>query len=121
MALPIISGILVGCGIYYVSRVGPRIAQRVSTSGAKSASSHFLSDSKPYHKFECGFQSPMTEYEAYMLLGFKENEAGAILRRPTPEEVKKRYRNMMKGFHSDVSGTPYIATKLNEAKDILIK
>ncbi|GET89041.1 hypothetical protein, conserved [Leishmania tarentolae] len=120
MVLPIIAGILAGCGIYYAFRVGPRIAQRVSAS-APNASPRFLKSAKPYHKFEHGFQSPMTEYEAYMLLGFKENEAGAIFRRPAPEEVKKRYRGMMKDFHSDVSGTPYIATKLNEAKDILIK
>ncbi|KAG5477849.1 hypothetical protein LSCM1_05151 [Leishmania martiniquensis] len=121
MALPILAGILVGCSIYYASRVGPRIAQRVSTSGAHIASSHFLSNAKPYHKFECGFHSPMTEYEAYMLLGFKEDEVGPIFQRPTPEEVKKRYRKMMKDFHSDASGTPYIAAKLNEAKDILIE
>ncbi|CAG9574668.1 conserved hypothetical protein [Leishmania major strain Friedlin] len=121
MVLPIIAGILFGCGIYYASRVGPRIAQRVSASSAQNASPRFLKSAKPYHKFEYGFESPMTEYEAYMLLGFKETEAGAIFCRPAPDEVKKRYRTMMKDFHSDVSGTPYIATKLNEAKDILIK
>ncbi|CAM42374.2 conserved hypothetical protein [Leishmania braziliensis MHOM/BR/75/M2904] len=121
MALPIAAGILAGCGFYYISRVAPRIAQRVSASGAQSAPSRFLNSAKQYHKFECGFQSPMTEYEAYLLLGFKESEAGAIFHRPPPEEVKKRYRNMMKVFHSDASGTSYIATKLNEAKDLLIK
>ncbi|KAG5503534.1 hypothetical protein JKF63_05674 [Porcisia hertigi] len=121
MALPIAAGILFGCGIYYISRVGPRIAQRVSTAGAQSASSLLLKNAKPYHKFEYGFQPTMTEYEAYMLLGFKENEANATFRHPAREEVKKRYRTMMKDFHSDIGGSAYIATKLNEAKDTIMK
>ncbi|KAK7197046.1 hypothetical protein NESM_000648500 [Novymonas esmeraldas] len=121
MVLPVVAGILVGCGIYYVARVAPRIAQRVSASGAQAASSRILSGAKPYHKFEHGFQATMTEHEAYMLLGFTEAEAGAVFTRPTPDEVKRRYRSLMKEFHSDVSGTPYIATKLNEAKNVLIK
>ncbi|EPY39502.1 DnaJ like protein subfamily C member 19 [Angomonas deanei] len=63
----------------------------------------------------------MSEREAYLLLGFPESQAGAAFRRPPEEEVKKQYRAVMKDFHSDIGGTPFIATKLNEAKDILIK
>ncbi|KPA79294.1 hypothetical protein ABB37_05759 [Leptomonas pyrrhocoris] len=117
MAAPLAAGILVGCGLFYVGRIAPRVAQRASA--AKTA--HVIRHVRPYHQYEYGFQPAMSEREAYMLLGFKENQAEAVFRRPSPEEVKKRYRTMMKDFHSDVSGTPYIATKLNEAKDTLLK
>jgi DnaJ homolog subfamily C member 19 len=120
MAAPLVAGIVVGCGLYYVGRLAPRVAKRASAvSGV--ANTHAIRHARPYHQYEYGFQSSMTEREAYLLLGFKENQAEAVFRRPSPEEVKKRYRTMMKDFHSDVSGTPYIATKLNEAKDILLK
>ncbi|KAL7701413.1 hypothetical protein N2W54_006787 [Lotmaria passim] len=120
MAAPLIAGILVGCGLYYVGRIAPRVARRASAaSGASTA--RVIRHTRPYHRYEYGFQSAMSEREAYMLLGFKAKEAEAVFRRPPPEEVKKRYRAMMKDFHSDVSGTPYIATKLNEAKDTLLK
>lgn len=120
MAAPLLAGILVGCGLYYAGRLAPRVAQRASAAGGAQAA-RVIRHVRPYHQYEYGFQPTMSEREAYMLLGFKESEAEAVFRRPPPEEVKKRYRNMMKDFHSDVSGTPYIATKLNEAKDTLLR
>ncbi|KPI84324.1 hypothetical protein ABL78_6630 [Leptomonas seymouri] len=120
MAAPLAAGILVGCGLYYVARIAPRVAQRASAASG-AATTRVIRHARPYHQYEYGFQSAMSEREAYMLLGFKENKAEAVIWRPPPEEVKRRYRAMMKDFHSDVSGTPYVAAKLNEAKDVLLK
>lgn len=120
MAAPIAAGILVGAGLFYLSRVGPRIAQRVAMAESQTAKKVFQ-QTKPYHSMEYGFHKTMTEREAYLLLGFTQSEAGALFNRPSEEEVKKRYRCMMKDLHSDISGTPYLATKINEARDLIIK
>lgn len=55
-----------------------------------------------------------------MLLGFGD-KVSRIRNRPSEEDVKKRYRNLMKELHSDVNGSPYVATKLNQAKETLLK
>ncbi|EPY30760.1 DnaJ like protein subfamily C member 19 [Strigomonas culicis] len=117
MAAPLVAGALLGGGLYYASRVIPRIAQRARAAGAGTAAPHL--GQQPYHVFEYGFQKTMTEREALLLLGFAEKEAGGVLRRPAEEDVKQRYRTLMKDFHSDVGGSPYIAMKLNEAKAVL--
>ncbi len=51
--------------------------------------------------------------EAYRVLELK--------RSATREDVQTAYRNMMKRNHPDQGGSTYIASKLNEAKDILLK
>lgn len=116
MAGVVIAGLLTGCGVYYISRVVPRIVQRASLAqGAATFSTTY-----PYHAFEYGFQKKMSEKEAFMLLGFGD-KVSRIRNRPSEEDVKKRYRNLMKELHSDVNGSPYVATKLNQAKETLLK
>jgi hypothetical protein len=55
----------------------------------------------------------MSLEEAYRVL---ELNRGA-----TREDVQNAYRNLMKRNHPDQGGSTYIASKLNEAKDILLK
>ncbi len=55
----------------------------------------------------------MSADEAYLVLGLK---AGA-----TRDEVQAAHRNLMKRFHPDQGGSTYLASKVNEAKDILLK
>lgn len=57
--------------------------------------------------------STMTLEEAYAYLGLK---AGV-----SREEIQSAHRNLMKKFHPDQGGTDYMATKLNEAKDVLLQ
>lgn len=115
MAAPIAAGVLIGCAVYYGGRVLPRIAQRATAAAA------YGRVSQPYQRFEYGFQKTMTEREAYLTLGFSEAQASALVSRPSEDEVKQRYRALMKEMHSDVCGTPYVAAKINEAKDQLVK
>ncbi|AAZ13395.1 uncharacterized protein TEOVI_000250400 [Trypanosoma equiperdum] len=119
MAAPLAALVLLG-GAYYIFRLAPRITQRVSMAqGLTCAANRQL---RPYRRYEGGFEKSMTKREALLLLGFTEDVAsGGFLSLPSDEEIKTRYYGLMKQLHSDVDGSPYIAAKLNEARDILGK
>ncbi len=56
---------------------------------------------------------PMTRREALEILGLQE---GA-----TREEIKESYKKLMKKAHPDKQGSEWLAAKVNEARDILLK
>jgi DnaJ-class molecular chaperone len=60
-----------------------------------------------------GVSSTMALDEAYQLLGLK---PGA-----TREDIHAAHRDLMKRNHPDQGGSTYIAAKVNEAKDVLLK
>jgi len=100
MATPII----VGVGAITAALVGRQLF-RSGVIGGKKAAEEWVKG---------GFRAKMDRKEAIAILGLKD---GTKLR----TQLKDAHRHIMLANHPDRGGSPYLASKINEAKDLLDK
>ncbi|TVU21730.1 hypothetical protein EJB05_31387, partial [Eragrostis curvula] len=62
--------------------------------------------------YEGGFQPTMNRREAALILGVRESA--------NAEKVKEAHKKVMVANHPDAGGSHYLASKINEAKDVML-
>ncbi|GJQ11991.1 hypothetical protein GpartN1_g3782.t1 [Galdieria partita] len=108
MASILLAGLAVA-GAAMAARIVLSAAKRVPLGAASSPSGN---SSKASQRWIKGFEPVMTREEALKILGLRE---GA-----TKEQIAEAHRKLMRVNHPDNGGSTLIASKINEAKDVLL-
>eukprot|EP01083_Nonionella_stella_P305460 1065686_1 len=125
--VPLVIGASVACGVLTTRGLqrlftrAPAVTRtNVASSASSSASSSFESTSRYTAKTFTGyvpyggdFKEPMDIQEAALILGCRETSSKDL--------ISKRFKTLMKNNHPDQGGSAYLASKLNDAKTVLIK
>ncbi|WCJ19393.1 Mitochondrial import inner membrane translocase subunit TIM14 [Euphorbia peplus] len=102
MATPFLAGLAVA-GAALAGRYGIQAWQSIKSRPPKPKLRKF---------YDGGFQPQMTRREAALILGIRENV--------TQDKVKEAHRRVMVANHPDAGGSHYLASKINEAKDMML-
>ena len=119
MSTPLLIGLAVG-GSALVLRYTLRIAQGLKAQNAATPRiTGYVSRVMKFNPFgpkewvRGGFEATMTKKEAGLIPGVREGSS--------PDKIRKAYMNLININHPDRGGSSYIAGKVNEAKDMLLK
>ncbi|KEZ46883.1 hypothetical protein SAPIO_CDS0219 [Scedosporium apiospermum] len=101
------SAVAIGAGVAVAAFLGRAglVAWRRSRGGVGALGKAF---------YKGGFEPKMNKREATLILALNE-------RAVTKDKIRKAHRTMMLLNHPDRGGSPYLATKINEAKEFLEK
>ena len=102
------TAIIIGTSIAACALVGRALLKTMASK--PSSTPHFIT-TKNIKYYKGGFDSVMTKREAGLILGIKENSQ--------KDKIKEAHRRIMLLNHPDRNGSPYLATKINEAKDLM--
>ena len=104
------TALIVGAGVTVAALAGRAALKAFKQSGIGLSSASLPGTSK---FLRGGFEPTMSYREACQILGVKENAS--------PDIIKKAHRAIMLPNHPDRGGSPFIASKINEAKEMLDK
>lgn len=90
----------------------PADGETVPPEGSKAGAGGLFGAFGKRH-YEGGFDEKMTRKEAALVLGVRESAA--------PQRIKDSHRRILMINHPDKGGSKYMAAKINEAKEILLK
>jgi DnaJ family protein C protein 19 len=101
------TALLVGAGVTLAALTG-RAALRAYAKSGIGMTNVATSNSK---YLRGGFEPAMSSREAIQILGLKDSASN--------DAIKKAHRTIMLANHPDRGGSPYLASKINEAKELL--
>lgn len=102
MATPVVVG-ATAAGVALAGRAALRAWQAVQAMPARPRF--------PRAFTQGGFEVQMSRREALHVLGLREGVSR--------DKVREAHRRLMRNNHPDIGGSAYLATKVNEAKDVL--
>jgi DnaJ homolog subfamily C member 19 len=105
MATPILAGMAVA-GAAWATRAAMLAWRGVMSRGGGATAARFP------RAFAGGFESEMNRKEALLILGLREGT--------TKDAIREAHRRLMRLNHPDNGGSTFVATKVNEAKDVLV-
>lgn len=94
--------------------VGAFFALYVAAGTYKSITTKVRGEKGPAAFLKGGFDAKMNQNEALQILNLNESQLNK-------KKLKEVHRRIMLANHPDKGGSPYLATKINEAKDFLEK
>eukprot|EP01061_Rhynchopus_euleeides_P022289 TRINITY_DN36305_c0_g1_i1.p2 TRINITY_DN36305_c0_g1~~TRINITY_DN36305_c0_g1_i1.p2 ORF type:complete len:128 (+),score=52.01 TRINITY_DN36305_c0_g1_i1:46-384(+) len=106
----IFAGAAAVAGLYF-ARVGLRVVQRMGN--APVGTNYAKGDAKEFLNYVGPFDETVTPGEARLILGVTDGASR--------EEIKRTHRALIMRNHADQGGSPFIARKINESRDALMR
>jgi DnaJ family protein C protein 19 len=114
VSIGVASSAIVARGAYRAyQHHGPEFLKHMNKyMGPPAPGSSFMGGKSDF--FKGGFEQTMTRKEASLILGLMEHNIQL-------SKLKEHHRRIMLLNHPDRGGSPYLASKVNEAKELLEK
>lgn len=90
----------------------PNAKDAAAPGAAAAGGGWFNSLLSPGAFYQGGFEDTMTKREAALILGVRESAPR--------DKIRDAHRYMSRANHPDTGGSAYLATKINEARDMLL-
>lgn len=104
------TAVVLGVGLAAVGLAGRALSRHLPDLERNMAqTAKRLAESTPSKYYRGGFETQMTKREASLILGISPSASD--------KKIKDAHRRIMLANHPDKGGSPYLAMKINEAKD----